>query len=105
MYQPRFGHSFYAVAFLTAFSDNFVTYTLYFSSGDRIAIMADGVIKCCGASLFLKKKYGVGYHLVMVKKPECRVTSITQLVQRHVPHADLENDVGMMNLNLLFYQP
>ncbi len=26
--------------------------------GDRIAIMADGVIKCCGSSLFLKNKYG-----------------------------------------------
>ena len=26
--------------------------------GDRIAIMADGVVQCCGSSLFLKKKYG-----------------------------------------------
>lgn len=26
--------------------------------GDRIAIMADGEIKCCGSSLFLKKLYG-----------------------------------------------
>ena len=26
--------------------------------GDRIAIMIDGVIKCCGTSLFLKKRYG-----------------------------------------------
>lgn len=26
--------------------------------GDRIAIMADGVIQCCGTSLFLKMKYG-----------------------------------------------
>ena len=26
--------------------------------GDRIAIMAEGVVKCCGSSLFLKKKYG-----------------------------------------------
>ena len=25
---------------------------------DRIAIMASGVVKCCGTSLFLKKKYG-----------------------------------------------
>lgn len=27
--------------------------------GDRIAIMADGVVKCCGTSLFLKKLYGI----------------------------------------------
>ena len=27
--------------------------------GDRIAIMADGIVKCCGSSLFLKNKYGM----------------------------------------------
>lgn len=27
--------------------------------GDRIAIMADGVVKCCGTSLFLKKLNGI----------------------------------------------
>ena len=27
--------------------------------GDRIAIMAGGVVKCCGTSLFLKKLYGI----------------------------------------------
>ena len=26
--------------------------------GDRIAIMAEGVVQCCGSSLFLKSKYG-----------------------------------------------
>lgn len=26
--------------------------------GDRIAIMADGRLKCCGSSLFLKSHYG-----------------------------------------------
>ncbi len=26
--------------------------------GDRIAIMADGVVKCAGSSIFLKRKYG-----------------------------------------------
>ena len=27
--------------------------------GDRIAIMADGVVKCTGSSIFLKRKYGI----------------------------------------------
>ena len=27
--------------------------------GDRIAIMVDGAVKCCGTPLFLKKLYGV----------------------------------------------
>ena len=35
--------------------------------GDRIAIMAEGVPKCCGSSLFLKNRFGVGYNLVFVK--------------------------------------
>jgi len=35
--------------------------------GDWIAIMASGKIKCCGSSLFLKKKFGVGYNLVLTK--------------------------------------
>jgi ABC-type multidrug transport system ATPase subunit len=29
--------------------------------GDRIAIMAEGVVKCCGTSYFLKKTYGKYY--------------------------------------------
>eukprot|EP00347_Sterkiella_histriomuscorum_P002219 403369012 len=35
--------------------------------GDRIAIMGDGKIKCCGSSLFLKNRYGAGYNLVISK--------------------------------------
>lgn len=26
--------------------------------GDRIAIMALGVVQCCGSSMFLKRRYG-----------------------------------------------
>lgn len=36
--------------------------------GDRIAIMSQGQIKCCGSSLFLKNKFGVGYLLQVEKK-------------------------------------
>lgn len=36
--------------------------------GDRIGIMAGGQLVCLGSSLFLKKRYGVGYNLTMVKK-------------------------------------
>lgn len=35
--------------------------------GDRIAIMAEGQLRCVGSSLFLKKKYGVGYQLTIIK--------------------------------------
>mmetsp|Transcript_3366 Transcript_3366/g.4864 ORF Transcript_3366/g.4864 Transcript_3366/m.4864 type:complete len:1961 (-) Transcript_3366:133-6015(-) len=36
--------------------------------GDRIAIMAEGQLRCAGSSLFLKKSYGVGYQLTIEKK-------------------------------------
>lgn len=36
--------------------------------GDRIGIMSAGQMSCLGSSLFLKKRYGAGYKLIMVKK-------------------------------------
>jgi len=36
--------------------------------GDRIAIISNGQLCCCGSSLFLKSTFGEGYHLVLVKK-------------------------------------
>lgn len=35
--------------------------------GDRIGIMAKGKMMCLGTSLFLKKRFGAGYKLTMVK--------------------------------------
>lgn len=35
--------------------------------GDRICIMAEGNVQCCGSSLFLKNRFGVGYNLVLAK--------------------------------------
>jgi len=48
--------------------------------GDRIAIMADGQLRCCGSSLFLKSRYGVGYHLTLVKKKNCNQNAVTSLI-------------------------
>ncbi|KAK9511087.1 hypothetical protein O3M35_005719 [Rhynocoris fuscipes] len=33
--------------------------------GDRIAIIASGKLICCGTSLFLKRRFGSGYHLTV----------------------------------------
>lgn len=35
--------------------------------GDRIAIMAEGELRCMGSSMFLKGLYGVGYTLTVMK--------------------------------------
>lgn len=37
--------------------------------GDRIGIISNGQLKCCGSPLFLKSTFGDGYHLSLVKKP------------------------------------
>ncbi|KAK7086049.1 ATP-binding cassette sub- A member 3 [Halocaridina rubra] len=62
--------------------------------GDRIAIMANGVIQCCGSSLFLKKKYGTGYRLIIVKDKDCNVGAITNVIQSHISDAELDQNVG-----------
>eukprot|EP00057_Strongylocentrotus_purpuratus_P033371 XP_791165.4 PREDICTED: ATP-binding cassette sub-family A member 3 [Strongylocentrotus purpuratus] len=62
--------------------------------GDRIAIMADGQIKCCGSSLFLKKKYGIGYHMVIAKSADCNVNAVTEIIKDYVSGAQMENNVG-----------
>ncbi|XP_030646569.1 ATP-binding cassette sub-family A member 3 [Chanos chanos] len=62
--------------------------------GDRIAIMASGELQCCGSPLFLKNKYGAGYHMVIVKDALCNVSEITRLVNMYVPNAALESSAG-----------
>ncbi|RVW16546.1 ABC transporter A family member 1 [Vitis vinifera] len=61
--------------------------------GDRIAIMANGSLKCCGSSLFLKHQYGVGYTLTLVKSaPSASIAA--DIVYRHVPSATCVSEVG-----------
>lgn len=62
--------------------------------GDRIAIMAKGTLQCCGSTIFLKKVYGVGYHLIIVKDRHCDVQEISELIKYHIPEARLENNVA-----------
>ncbi|KAH9296106.1 hypothetical protein KI387_039694, partial [Taxus chinensis] len=61
--------------------------------GDRIAIMANGSLRCCGSSPFLKHRYGVGYTLTLVKQSPC-ASAAADIVFRHVPSAALLTDVG-----------
>jgi ATP-binding cassette subfamily A (ABC1) protein 3 len=44
--------------------------------GDRIAIMAHGRLMCLGTSLFLKKRFGAGFKLTMVKLSKEKNTKI-----------------------------
>lgn len=35
--------------------------------GDRIGIMGNGQLLCCGSSIFLKNQFGIGYNITFVK--------------------------------------
>lgn len=43
--------------------------------GDRIAIISSGKLRCCGSSLFLKKCFGSGYYLTLVRDATEKMTS------------------------------
>ena len=64
--------------------------------GDRIAIMGDGKLQCCGSSLFLKNLFGVGYSMVIEKSDPIKFNSneVKNLVASHVPSAKVLTDVG-----------
>ena len=64
--------------------------------GDRIAIMGDGKLRCCGSSLFLKRAFGVGYNMTIEKKDVTSFDSavMTSLVTTAIPTATLHTDVG-----------
>eukprot|EP00049_Salpingoeca_infusionum_P004186 m.75537 g.75537 ORF g.75537 m.75537 type:complete len:1711 (-) comp12452_c2_seq4:1262-6394(-) len=62
--------------------------------GDRIAIMSEGVVKCCGSSLFLKNLYGLGYHMIVAKEEGCNVSAVTAVVQSHIADAVEEANIG-----------
>ncbi|KAM9335582.1 phospholipid-transporting ATPase ABCA1 [Symphorus nematophorus] len=43
--------------------------------GDRIAIISHGKMRCCGSSLFLKKYFGSGYYLTLVRDGTEKMTA------------------------------
>eukprot|EP01038_Epipyxis_sp_PR26KG_P008312 gene8312-11246_t len=64
--------------------------------GDRIAIMGDGKLLCCGSSLFLKKNYGVGYNMTIEKLNATNFDSqsVVSAIHGFVPEAVVLTDVG-----------
>uniref|UniRef100_A0A4W6E1W5 P-type phospholipid transporter n=1 Tax=Lates calcarifer TaxID=8187 RepID=A0A4W6E1W5_LATCA len=99
--------------------------------GDRIAIISHGKMRCCGSSLFLKKCFGSGYYLTLVRdgaekmtaqhcpsrsSPDDGIgsqswsssdpsdlTAVGQLVRRHVPEAVFLESIGQEITYILPY--
>ncbi|ELK12425.1 ATP-binding cassette sub-family A member 9 [Pteropus alecto] len=56
---------------------------------DRKVFISNGKLKCAGSSLFLKKKWGIGYHLSLHLNEMCNPDNVTSLVKQHIPDAKL----------------
>ncbi|XP_010719766.1 ATP-binding cassette sub-family A member 10 [Meleagris gallopavo] len=52
---------------------------------DRKAFISRGRLKCVGSSLFLKNKWGIGYHLRIHVSDSCDVENVTSLVKQYIP--------------------
>jgi ABC-type multidrug transport system ATPase subunit len=62
--------------------------------GDRIAIMADGKLRCAGSSLFLKQRFGVGYMMAIEKGPSFDEKRVKGMVKQAVPDVKLLSNIG-----------
>lgn len=62
--------------------------------GDRIAIMAEGMVKCYGSSMFLKKAFGKGYRLTMTKESLFDSKQVKTLIRNHVESAETFSNVS-----------
>ncbi|NXC10386.1 ABCA9 protein, partial [Orthonyx spaldingii] len=54
---------------------------------DRKAFISHGRLKCVGSSLFLKKKWGICYHLRIHVSESCDLENVTSLVKEYIPNA------------------
>ncbi|OQR91076.1 ATP-binding Cassette (ABC) Superfamily, partial [Achlya hypogyna] len=62
--------------------------------GDRIAIMAEGQLRCVGSSLFLKNRYGAGYNFSLVRTEACDTQALIAFVRSYLPLAKVLSNVG-----------
>jgi ABC-type multidrug transport system ATPase subunit len=60
--------------------------------GDRIAIMANGRLKCCGSSLFLKSRYGIGYYMNLSFLPTADKKQILTVIKSYIPGMKVTNE-------------
>ncbi|XP_015999137.2 ATP-binding cassette sub-family A member 6 isoform X2 [Rousettus aegyptiacus] len=59
---------------------------------DRKVIMSNGRLRCAGSSDFLKRKWGLGYHLSLYRNEICDPEKITSFINHHIPDAILKTE-------------
>ncbi|XP_008120205.2 ATP-binding cassette sub-family A member 10 isoform X1 [Anolis carolinensis] len=75
-------------------ADRIILFTTQFMEeadilANRKAFISYGKLTCVGSSLFLKKKWGIGYHLRMHINEMCDPERTTSLVKQHISDARL----------------
>ncbi|XP_060058625.1 ATP-binding cassette sub-family A member 6 [Erinaceus europaeus] len=60
---------------------------------DRIAVLSNGKVNCAGSSVFLKKRWGLGYNLSLHRNEICDPEKITYLINHHIPDAKLKAEL------------
>ena len=48
----------------------------------------------CGTSHYLKRQFGVGYNLTIVKEPNCNHKKLEETILKHIPDATVLTNVG-----------
>nr|QNH67864.1 ATP-binding cassette transporter subfamily A member 5 [Brachionus rotundiformis] len=63
---------------------------------DRKAVISKGKLKCVGSSLYLKNRFGLGYHLNLIGTNtfDLEPASISSLIRKHVPKGEFERVNG-----------
>ncbi|ELW67446.1 ATP-binding cassette sub-family A member 5 [Tupaia chinensis] len=59
---------------------------------DRKVVMSNGRLKCAGSSVFLKRKWGLGYHLSLYRNEICDPEQIASFINHHIPDAKLKTE-------------
>ena len=70
----------------------FIIYHNFFSPGDRIAIISQGMLLCCGSFEYLKTRFGRGHELTLVTNTQSdrrhSTSSRTFVIQADVEETD-----------------
>ncbi|KAK7595383.1 hypothetical protein V9T40_013208 [Parthenolecanium corni] len=61
---------------------------------DRKAVISNGQLRCVGTSLFLKNRFGIGYHLTFALENGDTSREIFRAVRRHIPQVELARHYG-----------
>ncbi|XP_052051312.1 ATP-binding cassette sub-family A member 6 isoform X2 [Apodemus sylvaticus] len=57
---------------------------------DRKVLISNGTLKCTGSSVFLKRKWGLGYHLSLFMDETCDPEQLASFINHHIPDAKLK---------------